>query len=262
MDLGIDGNAAFLSASSLGLGLASAEALARAGVDVAVCGRNRERLDAAEARLEAIEGGEALAMQADIREREEVVGAVERTIDRFGRLDHVVTSAGGPPTVSVMESEDADWYGAFDHLVMSVVWTVKAAQPDLSADGGGTIVNITSRTDAEIVDGHVLSNAVRRSVAGLMKTLSVEFAPAVRANAVLPGPHETDRIRGLAADAIEAGAYADYEEFLEGMAADIPLDRIGDPEELGDTVAWLSSERSSYVNGRALLVDGGGIRSV
>lgn len=261
MDLGIAGNAAFLSASSAGLGFASAEALAREDVDVAICGRDGERLHAAETDLRDAGSGDVLSVQANIREREDVEDAVEATIERFGRLDHVVTSAGGPPTVGVLESEDDDWYRAFDHLVMSVVWTVRAAQPALVADGGGTIVNITSRTDAEIIDGHTLSNAVRRAVGGLMKTLSVELAPEVRANAVLPGPHETDRIRGLAEEAIEAGTYADYEAFLEGIAADAPLDRVGHPEELGETVAWLSSERASYVNGRKLLLDGGAIRS-
>ncbi len=261
MDLGIAGNAAFLSASSSGLGFASAEALAREGVDVAICGREEERLGTAEAELRETGSGNVLAVQADIREREDVEAAVATAIDRFGRLDHVVTSAGGPPTVPVMESEDEDWYRAFDHLVMSVVWTVKAAQPTLADEGGGTIVNITSRTDEEIIDGHALSNAVRRGVGGITKTLSVELAPEVRANAVLPGPHETDRIRGLAEDAIEAGAFADYEAFLEGLAADVPLDRVGQPEELGETVAWLSSERASYVNGRTLLLDGGAIRS-
>lgn len=261
MELGIAGNAGFVSASSAGLGFASAEALAREGVDVAICGRDGERLEEAETKLHEAGTGDVLAVQADIRERAEVVDAVEAALKRFGRLDHLVTSAGGPPTVGVLESEDEDWYRAFDHLVMSVVWTVKAAQPELSADGGGTIVNITSRTDAEIVDGHVLSNAVRRSVGGLMKTLSVEFAPEVRANAVLPGPHETDRIRGLAEDAIDAGAYEDYDAFLAAMTDEIPLGRVGDPAELGDTVAWLSSERASYVNGRTLLLDGGAIRS-
>lgn len=262
MDLGIDGNAAFVTAASAGLGLASAEGFAEEGVDVAICGRNEERLDSAAERLRSSSNRDVLTFRADIRDREELTTAIEEAADAFGRLDHLVTSAGGPPTLPLMETTDDDWYAAFDHLVMSVVWAVKAAHPYLTDHGGGTIVNITSRTDEEIIDGHVLSNAVRRSVGGMMKTLSTELAPAVRANAVLPGPHETDRIRHLADAATEQGPYDTHQAFIDEIADDIPLNRIGQPRELGDTVVWLSSERSSFVNGRTMLLDGGAIRSL
>lgn len=261
MDLQIEGNAAFLSAASAGLGLASAEALAEEGVDVAICGRTPDRLEAAEQRLGRAGNGDVLALQADITNREDVAEAIADTVEHFGRLDHLVTSAGGPPTLSVMETTDEDWYAAFDQLVMSAVWSIKAAQSHLAEDGGGTIVTITSGADEEIIDGHVFSNAIRRSVGGLMKTVSVEFAPAIRANAVLPGPHETGRIREIADGAVEQGAFESTDAFLDSMADDIPLARIGDPRELGDTVAWLSSERASFINGRTLLLDGGSIRS-
>lgn len=261
MDLGIDGNAAFLSAASAGLGLASAEAFAEEGVDVAICGRTRERLEEAEQRLQQAGSGDVLAIQADNTDREATEAAIAETVETFGRLDHLVTSAGGPPMLSLMETTDEDWYDAFDQLLMSAVWAIKAAHPHLTADGGGTIVTITSGADEEVIEGHVFSNAVRRGVGGLMKTVSVEFAPDVRANAVLPGPHETARIRDFADSAVEQGASESTDAFLDAMGDDIPLSRIGDPRELGDTVAWLSSERASFINGRALLLDGGSVRS-
>jgi NAD(P)-dependent dehydrogenase (short-subunit alcohol dehydrogenase family) len=261
MDLGIDGNAALVTAGTAGLGLASAEALASAGADVAVCGRNEDRLHRAEERLEVAGGGEALAVRADITDPDDIERFVDRTVSAFGRLDHVVTSAGGPPPGSFLETDDQDWYDAYDLLVMSVVRTVRTAEPTL-AEGGGTIVTITSRSVREVIDDLVLSNAVRRAVIGLTKTLSREFAPEIRTNSVLPGAHETDRIEELIEDSVERGDHDDYEAGIDEWAENIPLDRVGDPAELGEAVAWLSSERASYVNGTALAVDGGSMRSV
>ena len=262
MDLGIDGNAAVVTAGTAGLGLASAEALAREGCDVAVCGRDEDRLSRAEAHLEAIDGGDVLAVQADITDESEIEGFVGAAIGEFGRLDHVVTSAGGPPSGPFLETSDEDWQNAHDLLVMSVVRTVRAAHPTIAEDGGGTIVNITSRSVREVIDDLVLSNSVRRAVIGLMKTLSHEFAPEVRANAVLPGAHETGRIEELVEQGVDRGDFENYEAGLEEWSEGIPLERVGEPRELGETVAWLSSDRSSYVNGAAVPVDGGSTRSV
>jgi len=262
MDLGIEGNAALVTAGSAGLGLASAEALASAGADVAVCGRNEERLERARERLEAAGGGAVRTVGADITDPDDVERFVEGTVEAFGRLDHVVTSAGGPPPGPFLETDDEDWYDAYDLLVMSVVRTVRAAHPALAADGGGSVVTITSRSVKEIIDDLVLSNAVRRAVLGLTKSLADEFAPEVRVNSVLPGAHETSRIEELIEDGVESGTYDDYDDGLADWADDIPAERIGDPEELGETVAWLSSERASYVTGAAVPVDGGSMRSI
>jgi NAD(P)-dependent dehydrogenase (short-subunit alcohol dehydrogenase family) len=262
MDLGIDGNAALITAGTAGLGFASAEALAEAGVDVAVCGRNEDRLERAEARLAAAGEGEAIAVRADITDPGDIERFVEATVEAFGRLDHVVTSAGGPPPGPFLETDDEDWYDAYDLLVMSVVRTVRAAHPHLEADGGGTVVTITSRSVREVLDELVLSNAVRRAVLGLTKSLADEFAPEIRVNSVLPGTHETDRIEGVIEAGVERGAYDDYGTGLDEWTDGVPLERIGDPRELGDTVAWLSSDRASFVNGAAVPVDGGAMRGI
>ncbi len=261
MDLGIDGDAALVTAGSAGLGLASAEALAREGCDVAVCGRNEDRLEEARDRLDQLGDGAVRAVQADITRKEDVEAFVEGTVDAFGGLDHVVTSAGGPPPGSFLETDDDHWYDAYDLLVMSAVWTVREAHPHL-ADGGGTVVHITSRSVQEVIDELVLSNAVRRAVIGLMKTLSHEFGPEIRVNAVLPGAHETSRIEELVEAAVDRGDFDSYEEGLAAWGEGVPLERVGDPRELGETVAWLSSDRSSYVSGVSIPVDGGSTRSV
>lgn len=261
MNLDIEDNVALCTAASSGLGLASAKALARDGAHVAICGQTDVHLEAAAEALLDVGSGDALAIEADITDPDHIGAFVEETVDQFGHIDHVVTSAGGPPPGPFLEMTERDWYGSYDLLVMSVVWTLQETYPYLSESDAGTVVAITSRSVQEVIDDLVLSNAVRRAVIGLVKTIAREFAPEVRVNAVLPGAHETNRIRSLIESAVDRGEYDDYQAGYEDWAADNPLGRIGEPRELGDVVAFLSSERASYVNGAAIPVDGGVLRS-
>jgi NAD(P)-dependent dehydrogenase (short-subunit alcohol dehydrogenase family) len=260
MDLELDGSAALTLASSSGLGYASAEALAREGAHVAICGRDADRLADAETDLESVGDGDVLAVQADVTDADDVERLVAETVDAFGGLDHLVTSAGGPPSGPFLEMDDDDWQSAYDLLVMSVVRATREAYPHLQ-DGGGSIVNITSRSVQEVIDGLVLSNSVRRAVIGLMKTQAREFAPDVRVNAVLPGAHETSRIEELIEQSVERGEVDSYEAGRAEWSEGVPLERVGDPQELGEAVAYLCSERSSYITGTAIPVDGGSLRS-
>ena len=256
MSLDVADDVALVTASSSGLGRASAAVLAEENANVVLNGRDEDRLDEAVADLDALGDGSVVGVAGDLTQREDIEALVTATVEEFGGLDHLVTSAGGPPSGPFMGTDDEDWYHAFDLLVMSVVRLVREAAPHLQ-DGGGTIVNITSRSVKEAIDSLVLSNAVRMSVVGLEKTLSQEFAPEVRANAVLPGPHETSRIEELVEQSVERGEYDSYEEGLAARAEGIPLERIGDPRELGEVVAFLCSPRSSYLNGVAIPIDGG-----
>ncbi len=260
MDLGIQGNAAVTTASSSGLGKASAKALAREGANVVVNGRDADRLEAAVKELDAAGNGNVVGVQGDLTLAEDMERLVERTVEEFGGIDHVVSSAGGPPYGEFMAQSDKDWQDAFDMLVMGVVRLLREAEPYLT-DGGGTVVNITSLTVKEAVDELVLSNSVRMSIVGLEKTLSREFAPEVRVNAVLPGYFETRRLQDGIEHDVEEGNYDSYQDGLDDMASEVPLDRVGDPVELGELVAFLSSQRASYINGVAVPVDGGVTRS-
>jgi NAD(P)-dependent dehydrogenase (short-subunit alcohol dehydrogenase family) len=261
MDLGLDGDAALCTAASSGLGLASAEAFAEEGADVAICGRTPEHVEGARERLEASGDGAIHAVRADLTDADEVALLVAETVDEFGGLDHLVTSAGGPPSGPFEDMADADWYDAYDLLVMSVVRTVREARPHLQAGDGGTITAITSGTVRRVTDNLILSNAVRRGVTGLVQTVSREFAPEIRANAVLPGSHETSRIENLIEAAVERGDVPDYEAGYEAWSSDVPLGRLGEPRELGDMVAVLASDRASYVTGAELVIDGGAMRA-
>lgn len=261
MDLQIEGNTAVVTASSSGLGKASAKALAREGVNVVLNGRTESDLEEAAEEISEVATGSVVTQQGDITVEEDIEQLVETAISQFGQLDHLVTSAGGPPSGPFLDTTDEDWYQAYELLVMSVVRLVREAAPHLQADDGGTIVTITSRSVKEAIDALVLSNSVRMSVIGLEKTLSQELAPDVRANAVLPGPHETSRIEDLVSEAVDRGEYDSYEAGLESRASGIPLERLGDPMELGNTVAFLSSPASGFINGAAIPIDGGGGKS-
>jgi 3-oxoacyl-[acyl-carrier protein] reductase len=256
MDLELAGDAALVTASSSGLGKASATALAREGANVVINGRDEDRLAAAKAEIEEVATGEVVTQQGDLTDADDIEAMVQRTVDEFGGLDHLVTSAGGPPSGAFLETSDEDWYQAFDLLVMSVVRLVREAEPHLTG-GGGTIVNITSRSVKEAIDSLVLSNSVRMSVIGLEKTLSKELAPEVRVNAVLPGSHETSRIENLVEAAVERGEFDSYEEGMQARGESVPIGRVGDPMELGDTVAYLCSPRAGNINGQAIVIDGG-----
>jgi 3-oxoacyl-[acyl-carrier protein] reductase len=256
MDLEIEGDTALVTASSSGLGKASATALAREGANVVINGRDEERLAEARAEIEEVATGDVVAQQGDLTVAEDVEAMVQRTVDEFGGLDHLVTSAGGPPSGAFLETTDEDWYQAFDLLVMSVVRLVREAEPHLT-ENGGTIVNITSRSVKEAIDSLVLSNSVRMSVIGLEKTLSKELAPDVRVNAVLPGSHETSRIENLVEAAVERGEFDSYEDGMQARGESVPIGRVGDPMELGDTVAYLCSPRAGNINGQAIVIDGG-----
>lgn len=247
----IDGNVALVTASSSGLGKASAMALANEGVSVVLNGRDEDRLEAAAAEIRDETGGTVATCVADITDEGVGETLVDRTVTQFGGLDHLVMSAGGPPGKRFFETTDDEWYDAFDLLVMSVVRLVREAAPQLRADGGGTVVNVTSCVTKEANPSNVLSSSVRMSVHGLVKSLASELAPDVRVNAVMPHLHDTPRIRELAEQGL------DLEERREGL----PMDRIGKPAEFGETVAFLSSPRSSYVNGVSLPHDGGATSS-
>lgn len=259
MDLELADHAALVTASSSGMGKGCAQSLLEEGANVAICGRDTDRLEAAREDLADAGPGEVLAVPTDLTNPGDVEALVEATVDTFGGLDHLVTSAGSPPSGSFAELSDDDWYRGYELLVMSVVRVLRAAHPHLAASDHPTVVTIAATAVKETHSGLVMSSSVRKAVVGLMKTLSFEWAP-IRLNAVLAGAHDTPRLREHAQEGIDDGTYADMEEALLGWANN-PLGRVGTPREMGDVVALLSSERAGYVNGVAIPIDGGRMRS-
>ena len=261
MDLELHDRSVIVLAGTSGLGLGAAESLVREGATVTVCSRSEERLAAAQDHLEAIGGGEVRAVSCDITDPDDIDRLIEGTVEATGGLDHIVASTGGVPPGSMADLTDREWYQAYDLLMMSLVWTIEASREHLIASPGGSITVITSTSVREPVDGLVLSNAVRRGVIGLVKTAARELAPDVRVNAVLPSAFDTPRIQELIDDAVETGRQPNHEAAMESWVSDIPLNRLGDPLELGDMIAVLTSDRASFVTGACLPVDGGRLRS-
>jgi 3-oxoacyl-[acyl-carrier protein] reductase len=259
VDLGLTGKRALVTAASAGLGRAIAERLLAEGCVVAICSSEEIRIQAAAEALRGA-GGEVFAMAADVAQPDEVADLVDWAIHSLGGMDILVTNAGGPPTGTLMSLDEAQWRHAFDLTLMSVVRLCRASLPALK-DGGGAILNLTSRTVREPMDNMILSNSLRAGVTGMAKTLSREAAPEVRVNNIATGTILTDRIHHLAGDtATRLGITPD--EALQRMTATIPLGRIGRPEELAAVAAFLCSDAASYVTGVSLDVDGGQSRFV
>jgi 3-oxoacyl-[acyl-carrier protein] reductase len=247
MDLGIKGKVALVTGGSAGIGLAAAKSLAREGCDVCVSARNPERLANAVVELQEF-GGVVHAVLADVEDHDAAVRVVAETRDVLGPVDILVANAGGPPPGRFVDASLEQWDVAVQRNLLGTVRLLHAVLPEMRARGWGRIVTITGRAVREAIDGLALSNATRPAVAGIVRTLAREVGgDGVLINNVLPGPIDTDRMRQLAGGADGAAR----------RGGGVPVGRIGRPEEVGDVVAFLASERASYVTGTSLLVDGG-----
>jgi len=252
---------ALVCAASKGLGRASAEALARDGVRVAICARGGPALnEAADAIRHA--GGEVLAIRADLRHAEDIERAIASTVDAFGGLDILVTNTGGPPSGSFMTLDEAAWLDAIDSILLSVIRLCRGAIPHMEARGGGRIINVTSISVKQPIAGLVLSNALRAAVTGVAKTLSLELASRnILVNCVAPGYTRTDRVVELSA-ATAAREGITPEEADRRIVDQIPMRRMGTPEEFGEVIRFLASPAASFVTGVTIPVDGGWVRSL
>lgn len=248
MDLGITGKVALVTGGSAGIGLAAAKSLAREGCDVCISARNPERL--ADAVVELQEFGTTVhAVLADMEDPDAAVRVVAETREVLGPVDILVANAGGPPAGRFVDAGLAEWDVAIQRNLLGTVRMIHAVLPEMRSRGWGRIITITSKSVREALDGLALSNATRSAVAGVVRTLAREVGgDGVLVTNVLPGPIDTDRLRELSGGA----------EALAERGKGVPVGRIGRPEEVGDVVAFLASERASFVNGVSLLVDGGG----
>jgi 3-oxoacyl-[acyl-carrier protein] reductase len=252
MDLGIKGKVALVTGGSAGIGLAAAKSLAREGCHVCVSARNPERLADAVVELQEF-GGVVHAVLADVEDPEAAERVVRETRDVVGPVDILVANAGGPPAGRFVDASMADWEVAIQRNLLGTVRLARAVLPEMRERGWGRIVTITSRSVREALDGLALSNSTRSAVAGLVRTLAREVGgDGVLVNNVMPGSIDTERLRDLVGG----------EEAMAERASAVPLGRIGRPEEVGDVVAFLASERASYMNGVSVLVDGGESRVI
>jgi 3-oxoacyl-[acyl-carrier protein] reductase len=263
MDLELGGKVAMVAAASKGMGRASAMGLAREGARVSICARNSADLQNTAGEIERQTGAEVLAVPIDVSKAADIQTWVDRTVERFGGVDILVTNAGGPPlgVWDDFQSDDA-WQKAFELNLMSTIRMIRSVLPSMRQRGGGRILNIQSSSVKAPIPGLILSNTIRPGVVGLAKTLSRELADDnILVNTVAPGRIYTDRLRsGIVERARKAGI--SEEEEAKESARDIPVKRFGAPEEFADMVVFLASARASYVTGSTIAVDGGLLQSL
>jgi len=262
MDLGLKGKAALVAGGSMGLGRAVALELAREGADVAIGALDDPYLIEAAELIRCETGTKPLAVPVDVSDAAQAKGAVRRAIDHFGGLDILVNNAGGPPSADFLDIDETLWEKGFRLNLLSTILMTREAVPVMKAKRWGRIINMTSISVKQPIDGLILSNTVRSGVIGLAKSLSNELAPfGVTVNSVCPGYTLTDRVRNLARTAAEKEGTTP-EAVIARWEASIPMKRLGTPEEFAALVAFLASERSGYITGAAIQIDGGWYRGV
>ena len=241
MDLGLSGKRAAVAASSSGLGYASAEALAAEGVRVAICGRDKARIEEAASNV----GANATPLVADVSTTEGATAFVAAAQEALGGLDILVTNGGGPPPGDFASTPLDAYADALELNLLSVVAMCYAAVPAMQAQQWGRVVAITSIAVRQPRHDLILSNTARTGATGFLRTLAREVAKdGVTVNSVLPGIHATARMAELYPSMAEA-------------ARGVPSGVVGEPADFGQVVAFLCSQQARHVTGVAMQIDGG-----
>jgi 3-oxoacyl-[acyl-carrier protein] reductase len=262
MDLGLKGKVALVAGGSLGLGFAVAMDFAREGAKVAICALDDPHLPEAADAIKKATGGEVYTIPADVSDLEQAKNFVRKSAAHFGTVDILVNNAGGPPSMSFLEIDDELWLRGCRLNLLSTIVMTREAVPIMKEKRWGRIINMTSIAVKQPIDGLILSNTVRSGVIGFAKSLSNELAPFnVTVNSVCPGYTMTDRVRNLAKVLAEKQGTTP-ESIIGKWEAEIPMKRIGTPEEFASLVAYLASERAGYITGAAVQIDGGWYRGI
>jgi len=262
MDLGIRGKTALVVAASKGMGKASALGLGAEGARVVMCARGEAALKDAAAEVKQKTGAEVLTLPADASRAADISRVVAEANRAFGGVDILVANVGGPPPGPFEAMTDEQWKAAFEQVHLSTVRFIREVLPHMKRSRWGRILAIQSSSVKQPVDGLVLSNGIRPGIAGLFKTLAGDVAKDnITVNLVLPGRILTDRFLEHQTDRAKRNGVP-LEQQMEISSADIPMGRIGTPDEFAAMVVFLASARASYITGVAVQVDGGLIRSV
>jgi 3-oxoacyl-[acyl-carrier protein] reductase len=262
MDLGLNNKVALVAAASRGLGRAVAEELAAEGASVIICGRDATTIAETGAAIADKTGAHVLAIAADVSLPRDVARLVDSGVTRFGRIDILVTNAGGPRAGTFESLTTEQWEAATRLTLYSAIELARHVLPGMRERRWGRILNITSIAVKQPVDNLILSNSLRAGVTGFARTLANEVAAdGITVNNILPGYTKTERLEELANMVAEKQGISPL-EFMAKWEQEIPMRRLGQPGEFAALAAFLVSERASYITGTSIQVDGGWIRSL
>jgi len=257
MDLHLKGKIALVTGASSGLGFATAKLLSMEGASLALNSRSREKLQSAADNISRESRGKIAVLPGDLTTQEIPNNLVKQTIETFGRLDILITNAGGPPPAKFDSIEDETWQHAIDLSFLSHVRLIRAALPYLKNSSSASVLTITSYSVKQPIPDLILSNSIRAATVGLTKSLALELgSQGIRFNSILPAWIATERILEMTRFRATANQTT-VEDEVKKQAADCALGRIGTPEEFANAAVFLVSPVASYITGVMLTIDGG-----
>ncbi len=262
MNLGLEGKRVIVMASSKGLGKATATQFALEGAKVFISSRSESELQSTMEEIKAVSGNEHVYYQVcDVTKEQDIQRLFDTAINQLGGIDILVNNSGGPTAGGFDQVNDDDWMASFEKNLLSYIRTIRLALPHMRDQGFGRIVNISSSSTKEVIDGLILSNTFRLGMVGLSKTLARENSKYnIMINTVGPGRIQTDRVTEL--DQLAADKkQIPLEEIRDSNKNIIPSGRYGEPEEFAKVITFLCSEANSYMTGQSLVVDGGMLKA-
>ena len=262
MDLNIKGKVAVVLAASAGLGKGVAEVLAQEGCEVAICSRSSTKLSKATEQIKANTGKDIFYRVADVAKVHSLFSFLEEVMEQYGKIDILVTNAGGPISGTSDVLNDEQYLSAYELTLMSVVRSCRFVLPIMRKNNWGRIIILSSTSIKCALDNLMLSNVFRNAVAGFSKTIAMETArQGIRVHCIMSGPFVTDRMIELGTINAEKSNIT-YEEWKSSAEGNTMLGRFGDPKEMGNLVAFLSSDLSNYMTGTCIAIDGGALKTI
>ena len=262
MDLGLTGKVAIVTGSSDGIGLVTAQMLAGEGARLVVCARREPKLIEARDRIVKATGAEVLAVQCDVRKLDDVQRLVSETVRRFGAIHILVNNAGSVPAIKFTDVSDAQWYEYLERKLMGFLRVTREVVPHMLKAGWGRIINVAGTAGWEPSSTSMAVGMNNAAVINWTKSMSLQYAgDGILVNTVAPGSIDTPRQVGNRQREAEVTGKS-VEEIRQARVKDIPLRRLGRPEEVANLIVFLASECSSYMTGTCLTVDGGVVRGM
>jgi len=262
MDLGLAGKVAMVTGSSDGIGLVTAQLLAREGAHLVLCARRETKLLEARDHIIKETGAEVLAVQCDVRKLDDVQRLVGETVRRFGAIHILVNNAGSVPAIKFTDVSDAQWYESLERKLMGFLRVTREVVPLMQKSGWGRIVNVAGTAGWEPSNTAMAVGINNAAVINWTKSMSLQYAgDGILVNTVAPGSIDTPRQVGNRQREAEVTGKS-IDEIRQARVKDIPLHRLGRPQDVANVVAFLASECSSYMTGTCVTVDGGVVRGI